>query len=209
MITQKGEIKRTPLSAFSNLRNNGLIAFDIEEGDTLGWALKTRGNDDVILITRRGMSIRFSETEATSRSRAAGGVKAMSLREEDYIVSADVANDQSYLLVASELGFGKLTTMDSYHRQGRGGLGVKTMDITAKTGLVVGAEVVEDDDRLIVMTTGGKAIRMKVKDIRVTGRVAQGVSLIKLAANDQVRSIARLVMGADDGDLEAEEATTE
>jgi DNA gyrase subunit A len=209
MITQHGEIKRTPLAAFSNLRNNGLIAFDIEEGDTLGWALKTRGTDDAILITRRGMSIRFNETEATSRSRAAGGVKAMTLRPEDYIVSACVANDESYLLVASELGFGKLTKMDSYKQQGRGGLGVKTMDITAKTGLVVGAEVVEDDDRLILMTTAGKAIRMKVKDIRITGRVAQGVSLIKLAANDQVRSIARIVMGADDGELETEEAPTE
>jgi DNA gyrase subunit A len=202
MITCRGEIKRTPMKAFENIRNNGLIAFDIEEGDDLCWALKTRGNDDVILVTRNGQSIRFNEKQATSRSRAAGGVRAITLRKDDVLVSANVVNEDASLLVASENGYGKRTLLTEYRIQGRGGSGILTMNCTDKTGKIVGAEVVDDDDRLIVMTTGGKAIRMKVKDIRTTGRVAQGVRLINLAGNDQVRSLARIVSTTDDGDMD-------
>lgn len=205
MITRRGEIKRTPLSAFANIRNNGLIAFDIEEGDELAWSLKTRGSDDVILITREGQSIRFNEQQATSRSRTAGGVRAMTLKGDDAVVSADVVREDASLLVASQNGFGKRTVLSDYRVQGRGGSGILTMNVTIKTGKIVGAEVVEDDDRLLVMTTNGKAIRMKVRDIRTTGRVAQGVSLIRLATGDQVRSIARVVRSTDDGDLELDE----
>jgi DNA gyrase subunit A len=202
------EIKRTPLQEFVNLRNNGLIAFDIEEGDELGWALKTRGKDDIILVTHEGQSIRFNETEATSRSRAAGGVRAIAFKEdnrEDHVVSAMVVDEDLSVLVVSEKGFGKRTPLADYRVQGRGGSGILTMNCTEKTGRIVGAEVVEEDDRLLVMTTKGKGIRLKVKEIRTTGRVAQGVKLINLAEGDQVRSIARIVKGADDGELEGEE----
>lgn len=205
---RSAEIKRTAISAFSNIRNNGLIAFDIEEGDELGWALKSRGNDDIFLITREGQSIRFSEKDATSRSRAAGGVRAITFKEEnpeDQVVSADVARDNETLLVVSENGFGKRTPLTDYRIQGRGGSGILTMNCTEKTGKVIGAEVVADDDKLLVMTTKGKGIRVKVKEIRTTGRIAQGVKLINLADGDQVRSIARIVASADDGDLDAEE----
>lgn len=210
---RSAEIKRTPLSAFANIRNNGLIAFDIEEGDELGWALKTRGNDDVMLITREGQSIRFNEKDATSRSRAAGGVRAISFKEdnaEDRVVSADVVRDDETLLVVSENGFGKRTPLVDYRIQGRGGSGILTMNCTDKTGLVVGAEVVSEEDKLLVMTTKGKGIRLKVKEIRTTGRVAQGVKLINLADGDQVRSIARIVASVDDGEMdESEQEETE
>jgi len=199
------EIKRTAVKEFANIRNNGLIAFDIEEGDELGWALKTRGNDDVILITYEGQSIRFNEQEATSRSRAAGGVRAIAFKEgsrEDHVVSAAVVFEECTLLVVSEHGYGKRTPMSDYRVQGRGGSGILTMNCTEKTGKIVGAEVVEDDDRLLVMTNKGKGIRMKIKEIRTTGRVAQGVKLVNLASNDQVRSIARIVRVTDDGDIE-------
>ena len=205
---RSAEIKRTPISAFSNIRNNGLIAFDIEEGDELGWALKSRGNDDIFLITREGQSIRFSEKDATSRSRAAGGVRAISFKDDnplDQVVSADVARDNETLLVVSENGYGKRTPLTDYRIQGRGGSGILTMNCTEKTGKVIGAEVVADDDKLLVMTTKGKGIRLKVKEIRTTGRVAQGVKLINLADGDQVRSIARIVASTDDGDLDTEE----
>ncbi len=205
MITRMGEIKRTPMRAFANIRNNGLIAFDIEEGDELGWALKTRGNDDVILITREGSSIRFSEKLATSRSRAAGGVRGIKLREEDLVIAAAIASDECDLLVASEHGFGKRTPLREYRPQGRGGMGILTMRCTSKTGLIIGAEVVDENDKLLVMTVNGKGIRMKVKDIREVGRVAQGVKLINLGANDAVRSIARLVQEVDEGELDIEE----
>lgn len=206
------EIKRTTLNAFANIRNNGLIAFDIEEGDELGWALKTRGNDDVILITRYGQSIRFSEKDATSRSRAAGGVKAITFKEDkkdDLVVSAAIVDDEATLLVVSEHGYGKRTPLTDYRIQGRGGSGILTMNCTDKTGKVVGAEVVDDNDRLLVMTVNGKGIRVKIKEIRTTGRVAQGVKLINLSGNDEVRSIARIVAVTDDGDLEGGEELDE
>lgn len=205
MITRKGEIKRTELSNFANLRSNGLIAFDIEEGDELGWALKTRGSDDIIIVTREGQSIRFRETTIRGRSRAAGGIRAVTLRGEDIIVSADFVRPDATLLVVGENGYGKRTRLEDYRVQGRGGSGILTMNCTPKTGRIVGAEVVDDDDRLLVMTVQGKGIRMKVGDIRLVGRVAQGVKLINLAANDQVRSIARVVQDADEGEMDAAE----
>jgi DNA gyrase subunit A len=205
---QVSEVKRTPLSAFSHIRNNGLIAFDIEEGDELGWALRTRGNDDVMLITREGQSIRFSEQDATSRSRAAGGVKAITFKSgkpDDHVVSAAIVDDEQTLLVVSEKGYGKRTPLTDYRAQTRGGSGILTMNCTDKTGMIVGAEVVEDDDRLLIMTTKGKGIRVRIKEIRTTGRVAQGVKLINLAKDDEVRSIARIIKSTDDGDLEEDE----
>jgi len=203
MITRMGEIKRTPLASFANIRSTGIIAFDIEEGDELRWVLKSRGSDDIIIVTRNGQSIRFSEKGVTSRSRAAGGMKAMTLRPGDEIVSADIVRPDASLLVVGENGYGKRTPLSDYRPQGRGGMGILTMNVTAKTGCIVGAETVEDDDRLLVMTTTGKAIRIRVKDIRIVGRIAQGVKLIDLAAGDTVRSIARLVQGADEGGLDA------
>lgn len=210
MITKKGEIKRTALDEFANIRSNGLVAFDIEEADELGWVLTTAGEDDVILITRNGMSIRFSETEARSRLRAAGGVRAITLREDDIIVGADVVREGASLLVVGEHGYGKRTPLDEYRVQGRGGIGITTMNVTAKTGVIVGAEVVDEDDRLIVMTTNGKGIRVKVKEIRTTGRIAQGVRLINMAEGDSIASIARLVQSPQaaqgvDGDMDEDD----
>jgi DNA gyrase subunit A len=206
MITVQGEIKRTEISKFANIRNNGLIAFDIEEGDELAWALRTRGKDDVILISREGMSIRFPETAAKGRGRQAGGVRAVRFKKAgDYLVSADVARDDATLLVVAEHGYGKRTPIDEYRIQGRGGSGILTMNVTEKTGKIVGAEVVDDADRLLVMTVNGKGIRIKVKEIRTTGRVAQGVRLINLGSGDQVKTISRIVAGADDGEDETDE----
>jgi DNA gyrase subunit A len=202
------EIKRTPLASFANIRNNGIIAFDIEEGDELGWALKTRGDDDVILVTREGQSIRFNEKQATARSRAAGGVRAVQFKAgnpDDQVVTAAVVDEAMSLLVVSENGYGKRTKLDEYRVQSRGGSGILTMNCTEKTGLVVGAEVVEEDDKLLLMSVKGKGIRMRIKEIRATGRVAQGVRLVNLSGGDAVASIARIVKGTDDGDMEGED----
>lgn len=212
MITKMGEIKRTEMSAFGNIRSNGLIAFDIEEGDDLRWVLKTSGQDDVLLVTREGQSIRFHETEARGRGRAAGGVKAVRFKEgnpDDCVVACGIVRDAASLLVVGSNGYGKRTLCEEYRVQGRGGSGILTMNVTDKTGHIVGAEVVDEDDKLLLMTVSGKAIRMKVKDIRLTGRVAQGVKLISLAANDHVISLARVVKEADDGDLDGVEGSDE
>ena len=204
----ESEVKRTPLSEFVNIRSNGIKAFDIDEGDELGWVLRTNGNDDIILVTREGQSIRFNEKEATSRSRAAGGVKAIVFKEgnaDDQVVTAAIVNDAQSLLVVSENGFGKRTQMPEYRVQGRGGSGILTMNCTDKTGKIVGAEMVEETDRLLVMTANGKGIRLRIREIRTTGRVAQGVKLIDLAAGDHVRSIARIVQSVDTGDVDGAE----
>jgi DNA gyrase subunit A len=206
MVTKLGEIKRTEMAAFANLRSNGLIAFDIEEGDELRWVLKTRGSDDVILVTREGQSIRFPETAARGRGRAAGGVKAVRFKEDnpdDHLVGAAVVREEATLLVVGEHGLGKRTALAEYRQQGRGGSGILTMKVTERTGRIAGAEVVDAEDRLIVMTANGKAIRIGVAGIRVTGRFAQGVKLIDLAPGDTVASLARVVQDADEGEFES------
>lgn len=193
MITKFGEIKRTALDQYQNLRSNGLKTFDIEDGDELGWVLKSDGGDDIVIVTHNGQSIRFSEEDIKDRSRTAGGVRAIKLKKGDYIVSADIAEDNATLLVIGENGFGKRTKISEYRLQGRGGSGILTMNCTAKTGRIIGAHKVGDKDKLLVLTSQGKGIRIKVKDIRLVGRVAQGVKLIDLQDGDKVASSAVLV----------------
>lgn len=214
MVTKKGEIKRTAIANFANIRSNGLIAFNIEEGDELGWVLKTAGDDDLILVTREGQSIRFPEMAARGRGRQAGGVRAVRFKnDDDHLVSADIVRPGATLLVVGEHGFGKRTDLDEYRIQGRGGSGILTMNVTEKTGKIVGAEVVDEDDILMVITTQGKSIRTPIADkrkpIRITGRVAQGVKIIDLAPGDMVNSIARLVKGIDEGENPEVDASEE
>ena len=194
MITRLGEIKRTALEKYANIRSNGLITFDIEEGDELGWVLKSDGDSDVLIVTHNGQSIRFHENTVKDRSRTAGGIRAIKLKgADDYIVSADMVTDDNTLLVVGERGYGKRTSISEYRVQGRGGSGILTMNCTEKTGKIIGAHIVDDKDKLLVLTSNGKGIRMKVKDIRQVGRVAQGVKLINLEEEDRVASTARLV----------------
>jgi DNA gyrase subunit A len=195
MITRGGEIKRTALSEFANLRSNGLNAFDLESGDSLGWVLHTSGKDDVLLVTRAGLAIRFPESDVPVRGRTAGGVKAIRLGKDDALVAACRVQPDALLLVVSENGFGKCTPLTEYRVQSRGGKGIFTMNVTRKTGSVVAAEVVEKDDKVILVTANGKGIRLRVADLRITGRIAQGVKLIDLAEGDTVAAITRIVLG--------------
>ncbi len=195
MVTRKGEIKRTALSEFANLRSNGLNAFDLEAGDSLGWVLHTTGEDDILLVTRAGLAIRFPESDVPIRSRSAGGVRAIRLGKDDALVSACRVIPNAMLLVVSENGYGKCTPLKEYRVQSRGGKGIFTMNVTRKTGQVVSAEVVEKDDKLIIVTSNAKGIRLRVADLRVTGRIAQGVKLIDLAEGDSVAAVTRIVLG--------------
>lgn len=206
MITRGGEIKRTALGEFANLRSNGLNAFDLESGDSLGWVLHTTGEDDILLVTSDGFSIRFLETDVPVRSRTAGGVIAIRLGKGDSLVSACRVIPNALLLVVSENGYGKCTLLKEYRVQSRGGKGILTMNVTRKTGKVVSAEVVERDDKLILITANAKAIRLRVSDLRVTGRIAQGVKLIDLAGGDTVSAVARIVLSKS---LQQVEANTE
>ena len=199
MATEYGEVKRTNLSEFANLRSNGLNCFDLEAEDNLKWVRYTDGKQEVMLVTRNGMSIRFKEEDVPERSRQAGGVRGIDLRDPktrkpiDLVVGMDVVSPTSQLLVASENGFGKRTDLKNYRAQTRGGKGVTTMNVTTKTGPIVAAAVVEPTDKLMVLTQKGITIRMEVESIRAAGRSTQGVTLINLDNMDTVCTIERLV----------------
>ncbi len=194
MVTECGEVKRTPMSEFANLRNNGLIVFDIEEDDALRWIAHTNGGDEVVLVTRKGMSIRFPEADVTPRSRAAGGVRGIMLSEEkdDRVVGMGLVDTELDLLVIGDRGIAKRTPLRDYRSQSRGGKGIQTMALSEKTGVVVDAKVVSKDDRLLIMTENGITIRLRVDDIRSTGRSTQGVKAINLGDGDRVASVERI-----------------
>ncbi len=214
LATENGEVKRTALSEFANLRANGLACFDIEEGDNLKWVKHTDGNQEIILVTRRGMSVRCSETDVPSRGRTAGGVRGIEMRDPktkvlaDGVVAVDVVSPTSQLLVCSVNGYGKRTDLSKYRAQGRGGRGLKTMDVTTKTGPIIDAAVVEPEDKLMVLTESGVTIRMDIGTIRATGRSTQGVKLINLGDGDKVATIERL-LSADDIEQEPDETAAE
>jgi len=192
MATELGEVKKSDLSAFHNLHSNGLRCFDIEEGDSLRWVAISRGNDDVVLVTRNGMSIRFHEKDLRSAGRAAGGVRGIRLEGSDRVVGMTLARDDAELLVATEKGYGKRTPLPNYRRQTRGGKGIKTMNLSEKTGKIVETAVVDNTDKIVIITSGGIMLKIKVAEIRSCGRSTQGVRLINLGAGDTVGSLARI-----------------
>jgi DNA gyrase subunit A len=204
LATEFGEVKRTKLSEFANLRNSGLKVFDIEENDALRWVAHTSGENEIILVTRRGMSIRFHEEGVPSRGRAAGGVRGIRLSEAkgDAVVAMAIVDNEKELLVIGELGISKRTPMKDYRSQARGGKGITTMNVSDKTGNIVDAKVITDDDRLLIMTRDGQMIRLRVADIRSSGRSTQGVRAITLHNDDHVASVERIttdkVQGAED-----------
>ena len=192
--TEKGEVKRTKLVEFANLRNNGLIVFDIEENDALRWVAHTSGNDEAVLVTRKGMSIRFHEDSVPSRGRAAGGVRGIRLSEakDDHVVGMGLVQPDKELLVISEKGISKRTAFSEYRVTNRGGIGIRTMALSDKTGDVTDALVVSSEDRLLIMTRNGITIRLRVDDIRSSGRSTQGVRAINLGDDDSVASVERV-----------------
>ena len=153
----------------------------------------TSGHDQVVLITRDGMSIRFSEEDVRAMGRPAAGVRGISLEKEDRVVAQSVVVTDATLLVAGENGIGKRTPFDEYRIQSRGGKGIITMKTTEKTGGVVGALTVRDADEIMLITTGGQMVRTFVKDIREAGRNTQGVKLIDLAESDKLQAIAPVI----------------
>ena len=197
MVTRRGIVKKTDLSAYSNPRSRGIIAQTLDDEDSLMDVKLTDGEQDVIIVTHDGMSIRFSEADVRSMGRQARGVKGIRLRDGDYVVGMEIAESDSTLLVVTERGFGKRTDMSEYRTQGRGGKGVITIKTSIRNGPVVGTKNVVDDDELIVMTTGGMIIRLPIRDIRTIGRNTQGVRLIALHSDDLVSDIAKVPASKD------------
>ncbi|HEY3204053.1 MAG TPA: DNA gyrase subunit A [Thermoanaerobaculia bacterium] len=191
--TKLGLVKKTALSAYSNVRSGGIIAINIEQGDELLSVRVTGGDDQIFIGTRQGMGIRFSEKEVRPMGRDTTGVIGITLRKDnDVVVEMDVVNEKAHLLSVTENGYGKRSEVTEYRYQGRGGSGVINVKVTEKNGAVVGIKSVTDADQLLLITQSGMLIRLKVRDIRETGRAAQGVRVIQLEAGDRVVAVAKL-----------------
>ncbi len=194
--TQQGTVKKTALEDFANVRKGGIIAIGIEPGDTLIEVKLTSGSNEVVLITRDGMSIRFSEEEVRSMGRPASGVRGISLEKGDAVVALSVVDPKATLLVAGEHGIGKRTSFEEYRVQSRAGKGIITMKTNEKTGLVVGALTVQEHDEIMLITFSGQMVRTPVAPIREAGRNTQGVKLVNLEAGDKLQGIAPVISEA-------------
>ncbi|MBN2301742.1 MAG: DNA gyrase subunit A [Lentisphaerae bacterium] len=188
MATERGVVKKTDLSAFGNPRSGGIIAINIDNGDSLIGVKPTTGNNDVMLTTQLGKSIRFSESKLRGQGRATRGVKGITLSKTDRVESLEIVNTEATFLTCTENGYGKRSSFDDYRRQGRGGRGIIAIRTSERNGKVVGAHAVLPTDFLILVTAKGKMIRMAIDDIRVIGRATQGVKLINLDEGDKLVS---------------------
>ena len=191
--TRDGTVKKTALSDFANVRRGGIIAIKIAPGDLLIEARFTTGQNDVVLITANGMSIRFREEDVRVMGRPAAGVRGIKLGKEDHVIALAITVDDATLLVAGENGVGKRTDFSEYRIQSRGGKGIITMKTTKKTGKVVGALTVHDDDEIMIITVGGQMVRTAVKGIREAGRNTQGVRIVRLDSGDRLQDIAPVI----------------
>jgi DNA gyrase subunit A len=194
MATTRGKVKRVNMEEFAAVRPSGLIAMALDQGDTLAWARPTSGKNEVIFVTAKGQALRFSEEKVRSMGRQAAGVQGIRLAEGDNVTSMDVVDIDGSLLVVTTGGFGKQTPLKEYTAKGRATSGIATIDQKAlqEIGKIAAARVVQKDDDLTIITANGVALRLKVKDIKQSGRSTRGVHLIKPQENDYVASVARI-----------------
>ncbi len=211
MATRNGIIKKTPLSEYANIRKNGLSAMAIREDDEVIEVKWVEGNQDVLLTTRNGMSIRFSTDDVRSTGRVSMGVKGIQLDPDDKVVSMQVENQGPLMLFISENGLGKLTDLKEFKRQGRGGKGVKCYKVTQKTGHLVGALLLDKKDEILLITTEGIMIHTNCENIPVLQRITSGVKIMNLADGVTVASFARVKQddAVDDGESESSEDQNE
>lgn len=202
LCTKQGVIKKTTLDQFDTSRKTGLIAINLKEDDQLISVKRTDGNNDLIVITAKGKSIRFSEDDVRPMGRTAAGVRAIKLASYDHVIEMDIVSDEAKLLIVSENGYGKRTPLTEYRQQTRGGKGIITYNINSKTGNVIGAKVVEESDDLMIINDNGVLIRIKVDEISVTGRITSGVRLMKV--DDETNLVSIALIKEDDSEAEGE-----
>ena len=194
--TKNGVVKKTKLAEYNTpLKADGIIAIKMREGDELVAVRHCSPGDDILLVSRKGQAIRFSESDARAMGRATEGVRGMTLRGEDEVIAAEIARDDSDLLVVTENGYGKRTRVSEYPRKGRGGMGVKTVQLTEARGQLAGARVVRDGYQVMLISTGGTVIKMPVEDVKRLGRSTQGVIVMRLREGEIVSSLAPVVDG--------------
>lgn len=200
MATKKGLVKKTPIKEYANVRKTGLAAITLREEDELIEVKYTNNEQDILMVTKYGQCIRFSEKDVRSTGRTSMGVRGMNLSDRDEVIGMQLDSQGSELLIVSEKGMGKRTDMIEFTRQNRGGKGVKCYKITEKTGNVVGVKAVNEDDEIMIINTEGIIIRMKCEGISVLGRITSGVKLINLKEGDIVASIAKVRKGDEEED---------
>lgn len=207
MATKKGRVKKTSLEQYSRPRANGINAITIKEGDELLSAKLTTGDSQVMLALKSGKSIRFEEAKTRPMGRTASGVRGITLsHDKDEVIGMVSVNDMdSDILVVSEKGYGKRSKLEDYRVTNRGGKGVKTLNISEKTGKLVAIKNVDDSNDLMIINKSGITIRMAVEDLRVMGRATQGVKLINIKGNDEIAAVAKVMKEEDDIDADIEE----
>jgi DNA gyrase subunit A len=193
--TKNGTVKKTAFDAYDSTRRDGLIAINLRDGDELVKVIETGGSDDIFMVSRNGMTIRFDENDVRAMGRTAGGVRGMKLKNnaDDRVVSVDVARDDTAILVMTEAGYGKRTQLDKFNTQGRGGQGVRGIKLTGKKGAVVAAFMVGLDDEIVAVSSHGVTIRMEVRGISSQGRDATGVRVMNIDDGDAVSSVAPIL----------------
>jgi len=203
--TRNGVVKKSPLSAYGNVRSVGLNAINVRDGDELIHVQITGGDQEVVLATREGMAIRFNEDDVRTTGRVSEGVRGIRLRKDDQVVGMVIVREDSTLLVVTETGMGKRSLIEDYRLQGRGGGGVINMKLSDRTGKVVAIRSVLETDELMLITRSGVVNRQKVADMRVIGRATQGVRLVNLDEGDAIMDVARIIADEDsDAELDAE-----
>lgn len=192
MATRKGIVKKTSITEYANIRKNGLTAINLREDDELIEVKKTDDTKDIFLVTKYGQCIRFHETDVRKTGRASMGVIGMNLTDGDEIVGMQLDTQGESLMIVSEKGLGKCTMMTEFTAQNRGGKGVKCYKITEKTGNIVGVKAVNKEDEMMLITTGGIIIRIRVSDTALLGRITSGVKLMNLNNDVVIASIAKV-----------------
>ncbi len=194
MATKKGQVKKTSLEQYSRPRTNGINAITIKENDELLEAKLTTGDSQIMLAASSGKSIRFEESKTRPMGRTASGVRGIRISDDDELIGMVAINDdESDILVVSEKGYGKRSSLEDYRITNRGGKGVKTINITDKTGKLIAIKNVTDEDDIMIINKSGITIRMEVKNLRVLGRATQGVRLINIKNNDAIASVAKVI----------------
>jgi DNA gyrase subunit A len=198
--TRAGQVKKTTFSEYDKSRRDGFIAINLRDNDELVGVIVTGGEDDIFMVSRAGMAIRFSEKDVRAMGRDAAGVRGMQLRPDDQVVSIDLARDDTSILITTDAGYGKRTQLYHFNEQGRGGLGVRGIRLTAQRGQVVAAFMVALEDEILVISSAGVMVRMAVRGISSQGRDATGVRIVSLDAGQVVASVALVL------NVEAEES---
>jgi DNA gyrase subunit A len=194
LATKKGIVKKTRFEEYNTpLKADGIIAINLRPKDEVIGVIHSSGNEDILMVSRKGQAIRFHESDARAMGRVTGGVRGMNLRKGDEVIAIAVAENDADLLVVTENGFGKRTRIEEYPVKGRGGLGVKTVQLTEARGQLAGARVVRDGYQVMMISTGGTVIKIPVEDVKRLNRATQGVIVMRLRKGEKVSTLAPVV----------------